>query len=176
MRDITGIDILIIILFFMSFAILLGLKIVSVIDRKINNISVNIPPIKVPETKVIIKESSFKENKENNAIKEGFQGSSELIKNSNKKPCEIPETKKIENVNNLKKDKIETECLTGKGYKTVYYVATDDTNSPKGYNIGEFSSFVEPQYAGVKLLPKDNEKLYPKYSNKPEQPVPNGYI
>ena len=46
---ITNTDIFFIVLFVVVVSIIIGLNLVSVIDKKISNVSVNIPPIKVPK-------------------------------------------------------------------------------------------------------------------------------
>jgi len=51
----SKLDIAIIIVFVITLSILFGLSIVNVIDKKISNVSVNIPPIKVPKQNLTIK-------------------------------------------------------------------------------------------------------------------------
>jgi len=46
----------------------------------------------------------------------------------------------------------------------------------KGFNYSDYNAFIAPFDAGVKLLPKDNKKLYPKYSYVPKYPVSSGYV
>lgn len=50
----TKTDIFFITLFIVVVSIIIGLNIVMVIDKKISNVSVNIPPLKVPEANIIL--------------------------------------------------------------------------------------------------------------------------
>ena len=48
------IDSFFIILFVITVSVIIGLSIVNVVDKKLSNVSINIPPVKIPETKIVV--------------------------------------------------------------------------------------------------------------------------
>lgn len=201
MKDISGFDILIILVLFILFSIFLGMKIVSVIDKKISNISVTVPAVNLPKPNIVVKnnycDAKIRDNNKEKSTEPFI--SSEIdytYDNETNKKEEIKEEIKEEFTDNntckqtketLKKNlkvdkekgmfqKVKTDCLTGIPYKTTYFIPFQDKNSPRGYNEGNYTCFIEPENAGVKLLPKDNKKLYKKYSKVNSIPTPSNFI
>ena len=59
----SKLDIFIMILFLFTMSITLGLSVTSVIDKKISNVAINIPPIKLPPQTIVVKIDSEKKDK-----------------------------------------------------------------------------------------------------------------
>ena len=109
----SKLDIIIIILFVITLSILFGLSVVNIIDKKISNVSVNIPPIKVPKQSVTIKlkcvnekqiDSYYikEEKEENNTNDDNNTNNTNNINIEN-----FGNVKKIENYDNVSIDTID---------------------------------------------------------------------
>jgi len=205
------------------------MNIIAIIDKKISNVAINIPPIQIPQPKIII--STCKDNHTNNdkqpAIDveyesnndknhqinnkkdniENFEGgivtvtsnkknksldnpSKENIVNYTKNIISIKD--KLKKANNMNKktskkvcenDSIQKKHQWGKHPMKANQLFTNKKFHPasyykyykpmigqmedykiKGANYTEYKDSVEVNNVGVRLLPKNNKKLYPKQS------------
>ena len=59
-------DLIFVIIFFIVVASFLGMSIVNIIDKKLSNISINVPKIKLPKSEVTVK---FEKNGKNFKVK-----------------------------------------------------------------------------------------------------------
>lgn len=86
----TNVDFFFVIMFMVVVSVIIGLNIVSVVDKKIGNVSIKIPPIQVPRPQIVIKMSS---NNDNPEIQVCSDGSCEKIQIEKQKP-KIPVVQK----------------------------------------------------------------------------------
>lgn len=194
-------DIFIIIILVISVSFIFGMNIISLIDRKIKNVSINIPPINIPKPHVTVnvnngcntpidKQVTFENdydiqinNKEesNNNVVEHFmsvgsdKSDDDTINNEddNKDDNEcvnksITDKHQYENPTESS-DMIEQDDMASFNPSVIYKhykapIIYENKYDIKGSNYNMFTNNISPQDLGVKLLPSDNEKLYPKYS------------
>ena len=83
----SWIDYILLFLLIMVISIIIGLNIVGIVDNKIKNISVNLPPIKIPDPTIIMVDGKCKLN-----IKKLYENNKKL--NNTK----IIETKDLKNL------------------------------------------------------------------------------
>lgn len=112
----SKLDIFIIILFVITVSIIIGLSVVNMIDKKISNISVNIPPLKVPKQTVVVK---FGENhiqcdaKERVQIPEYQQVKDTILKDKKEGFEEVKPDDIVEYDNEPKHEPVQVKGIVG---------------------------------------------------------------
>lgn len=137
-----SIDFIIILIIGIILSIILGFGVVSVIDNKINNVSINIPPISVPQPTIIVKidkqisnsigdydvyinnENNIDENKEH-YMHEKIEGFENVVNKSTNTTIES----KNKDTNNKQNNDNKRDIKEGKVNKT------DPISPPKDMNI-----------------------------------------
>ncbi|MBA42562.1 MAG: hypothetical protein CMF62_00950 [Magnetococcales bacterium] len=118
-------------------SLIIGFNIVSLIDKKINNISVNVPPFKVPEPKVVVKMcenfdqiSKNKEDKENKENKENKEDKKDNNKVDPLKPNNFDGELNEIAIERGYKDRTPSDLNNPEKDDIVNYVEDDDEQRP----------------------------------------------
>jgi hypothetical protein len=134
-------EIIIIILITVTISAIIGLNIINIIDKRISDISINMPKIQIPETKVVLTTDNIKElctlrsanNSKNNKLVETFDN---INNNDNNIYLNINDHK---NGHALKEKKNQVKYITAEQFYNRYYC-----NSP--YNNNDDSKFIPSNY------------------------------
>lgn len=155
------------------------------IDNKLSNISINIPPVNIPKSTVIINLDKGRKVKaeidlntvnNNEPILEGFDAiKSEVNENKNKSNVNKNKCNKKE----IKKNQIN--CKPAFKPTTQYSIMKPivgklEDYKMKGSNYTTYNDTVPPKDVGMRLLPSHNKKLYPHLSTIPKYPQAKNYM
>lgn len=197
MNDVSKFDILIIILFFSAFIIIIIIRILFA-KSQINK-EFFIKPVTVPLPDTVISDMSLStpqqlEQQKQKQEQEKIQYDKQLQQLIQKqKEHQIKQWRELQQQNNMPLNINNYKCGIP---QNLPHPVTTHTYNPsccpnpinltmipmyqedyiKASNYGKMQNFVEPQYVGVKLLPKDNKVLYPVFAEVPEFPEPRNYI
>lgn len=159
------------------------ISIINSIDNKLSNISVNIPPINIPKSTVIINldkgktikaEIDLNKEKEDviEPLIEGFDAIKQEIKEN-----KIKEPKCKQKVMKPNKINCKGDFKSGKQYSVVKPIVGQlEDYKMKGSNYIHYNDVVSPKDVGMRLLPSHNKKLYPHKSSIPKYPQAKNYI
>jgi len=119
----TTIDTFFIIIFLVVSSIIIGLNVVSVVDKKLGNVSVNVPPVKIPKTNIYVNVCEGSKGKIHVSISDNYDKGNQYDKSDKQEqkqePFIVADAQDIHNYDKLKqktlqmsndydKDKIET--------------------------------------------------------------------
>jgi hypothetical protein len=161
-------DIFFIFILVVSLSYIFGTNIVSLIDKKISNVSINIPPIEIPKSNVIVNVNCDKNkpevNIENSDNIEHFTVSETKCKNKSidnmhkyEEPTKDNTMKKVpDDISSFNPAEIYKNFKVPEIYSNKYSI--------KAANYNSYSDNINPTNLGLKLLPSDNKNLYPKYA------------
>jgi hypothetical protein len=139
-------------------SIIVGFNIINLIDKKINNISVNIPPVKIPKPKVVIKMCDNKIEPFDAEIKDVDDRVMESVKINDKVSNKINDNGAFDPLkipNDIDGDLNDIEI--SKVYKNRVKTQLDDPTDEDQINIVNDSDNIEPLNKTKKKILKTRE-------------------